>query len=225
MIRVKKIELSSLCNENHLQFASDFMGILKGNDPVKLKIGSLFIKLCEIYELEKEILNPEYKEMLELDNKRFSLYLGILSYNTAFLHCEFDTECRKAAVNIQKVIDQYGYWEGQSYSEEASSINNLLCELNQECSSELQTIGLEKWIDQLMITNHEFVVIMDEYRNRMVTPQYSARGIRKEFDSLFNHVMDTISVFTSQYGEENYSAVNDQLSSLTDKNRSYGLIG
>ncbi len=189
---MKTLNLIRLQNAEHLAFMSDLLALLKeANIELLAPLTNQFTSQVELEAMaQKEITKSSYTAKLnELDQKRDNIFRGLTLCVQAELFSE-DQDQKKAANEIQIVLQTYGNFTKHNFQKETTEIENLLNDLKSEkYTAFANSIGLGKWIGWLENANNQFQAIYtsrrDEYAER---PDLNLRVIRKDSDTLFKEL-------------------------------------
>ena len=215
-MKILKIDLSRLRNEEHFQFMTDTRNLIRHEDPTKLNVVQLFAQFTALCEQEDIALERIRKNVLtdpigEQDALQDSISLGFELLVQAYSH---STNAAKveAARKIQIIIDHYGDFRRKSYNEETAIIHNFIQDLRSRCSGEITTLNANEWVDDLAGANHRFKQLMNErFDNNAGEASIKVLDVRKSIDRVYNQLTDRISASILLNGEADYAAFVNKL--------------
>ena len=189
-----KPDLHVYRNEEHFFFHSEVVDLILQLNPATLKIQLLF----NVYQnllmqfdeaLEKIVKSSITKEIEEQDHLRDGLYRGMRNYNKA-MHNHFDPNFIKAAEKIQIVINKYGNLANKPMFDETASIYNILQELQDNYSQEIQLIGLDTWVMKLDDANNKFKTLLHaRYDETVQKTTLKVKEVRNEIDTAYRNIV------------------------------------
>ena len=111
-MKVEKIDLHSLRNDEHFQFNTEFRDMVKVADPEKLKVKPQFDAYLPLYAQEDEALKKIMKSAITADieaadHVRDLTFRGISDAAKSALR-HFKPETQAAARRLQVLFDTYG---------------------------------------------------------------------------------------------------------------------
>ena len=226
-LKIIRMELKYFHNEEHFQFMTDILQILEASFESKVgnlatNIESLFSSFKELHDREDAAVPYLRKSgfsslIAKADEHRDMVYRGLVLSTESFLHSP-DAAQREAAQHIKAVIHNYGNLRRKSYNEETATIHNLLQDLQERLSNQVETIGLGLWIEHLQHANESFQALMikryDEDPGRE-----NARIVRSEIDSVYRQLVSLIEIEHRISGGTQYVHLIEKINELVSYNK------
>ncbi|MDR1114864.1 MAG: DUF6261 family protein [Tannerella sp.] len=158
-MKITRIKLKSLRNEEWFNFFTEFKTFVEQSTPEALDIEALFATFLVLYLQADESLEILRKssytsEIIRLDGVRGGTFRGLTDIVKAGEH-HYLAPVREAAEKLEVILDHYGNLSAKPYNEETSGIYNLLQDLRAK-SIEIDTLNLLGWIDELEANNQAF---------------------------------------------------------------------
>ncbi len=224
-MKIKKIKLLSLRNEEHFQFYTDFKNLVETHDPISLGIEFAFNAFLPFYNDEREALDIIRKSFLTddismADDLRDNTFRGLCDVVTSAEH-HFLAEKRAAAGRIQIVLDHYGNISRKPYDEETAAINSLLGDL-EGMTDDATLLGLTDWLNELQANNVAFDTLKkDRYTQEAGKTQLRMKEVRLEVDKAYKKIAERMDALVIVNGEEAYAAFVNE---LNERIESYVLL-
>jgi hypothetical protein len=207
-MKIKRINLHNLRNEEWFNFYSEFKRFVEEASPQGLKIEKYFAVFLVLYTkadgIIEKILKSKYtKQISELDKQRDSIFMGLIYMIKSYKH-HFDSAKRKAAESLEPLITHYGNLAIKPYNEETAGIHNFLQEFRENYNDAIVTLELTTWLDELERSNLEFEEAIIE-RNREGASKSELRllDVRQEIDSCYMDIVDRIEALILLTEDEN----------------------
>ncbi|MDR2009000.1 MAG: DUF6261 family protein [Bacteroidales bacterium] len=206
-MQIKKIRLSSLRNEEWFQFFTEFKTLIEEQPLENMSITEQYPKFLSLYgdadNTLEQIRKSQYTaEIARADVERDTTFSGFRDIVKG-MQSHFDPAKRKAAANLMIVFSQYGNISKKSYSEETASIHNFLQEMRNKFASDIETLGLQEWVDMLDQNNQEFSSLMLQ-RNEETSQKTSLRmkDLRTEIENCYVEMikcMEAVTILQSDH--------------------------
>ena len=142
-MKIKRVDFSKLRNNEHFQCQTEFKALVEEFNAATLNIEPLFSgSYIPRYNAEDEALTKIVKnsftdERSDADRGRDQTFRGIVdTVNGALNH--FDPSVQAAARRLKIVLDTYGNVAQLPLNEETSAIYNLVQDLNEKYSVEVE---------------------------------------------------------------------------------------
>ena len=214
--------LSRLRNEEHFQYNTDFTGLVVNATPVVLGIANQFSLYIPIYTSEGNALNVVQKsdvtnELVDCDAIRDTTFRGLSdSVKSACNH--FNLGTKQAAIRIQLVFDEFGNVATKSYDEETAAINVLVSRLNQDYASDVATLGIADWLNELLSNNEIFDALMKRrYSQDVIKAQFHMKQVRFELDAAYRTITKRINALIIVNGEADYKVFVEELNQRIER--------
>jgi uncharacterized protein YecA (UPF0149 family) len=159
-MKIKRINLSTLRNEEWFNFITEFKKFVEGVSPEKLNIEKLFAVFLGFYTTVDAIIEKIRKSGItnhisQLDKQRDITFRGLIYIIKAY-KCHFDIVKRDAAKSLEPLIKHYGNLAIKPYNEETAGIYNFLQEFRGKYKDVIDMLELTDWLDALDNYNQIF---------------------------------------------------------------------
>jgi hypothetical protein len=209
-MKVIKIDLRILRNEEHFQLMTDFKKLVEEAGAAVLNIEALFTAFIELYGREDIAIEAIRKSGLtdvisDADSARDSIYRGFVLQTESYLYHP-DAAKVQAARNIQALIDHYGDFRKKTYNEETASITNFVQDITDRCAADLATLNADGWITDLAAANRSFDELMNRRFDESATQEHiRLRDTRREINTVYIRVIDFINAAIIVNGSTAYA--------------------
>ncbi len=224
-MKIKKIDLSRLRNEEHYQFNTDFNALTESNNPTTLGIEVGFDAYQPLYIDEGEALDiirrsAITEDIAKADALRDKTYRGLRdAVKSATSH--FLVGKQQAAYRIQVVLDHYGDIIHKTYDEETAAIGSLIGDLA-ALTADVTLLGLTDWIAEMQANNQAFDTLKKmRYTEAAVKTQLRMKQVRRQVDDAYNRITERIDALVIVNGGEAYATYINELNKRID---SYNLV-
>jgi len=196
-MKIEKIHLPTLRNDEHFQFNTEFRNLVNEITPAALKIAAQWDSYLPLYDREdealKKILKSAITEMIQdADQRRDLIFRGLVDANLSALN-HFREEAKMAAKRLKVVFDTYGNLARKPLNEETSAIYNLLQELRNNYSADIGDLNLVEWVDELEAANQTFEALVKErYNESAARTEIILRQARLEIDAAYRSIIERI---------------------------------
>lgn len=215
-----KIKLGNLRNNEHYQFMSDVISLIKISEPKKLRIEPFFNMLSACYALEGKALNRVTKSqftnhIIEADRNRDETFRGMADANLSAVK-HFKQPIREAANRLQIVFDAYGNITKKAIAEQTASVNSLLNELASNHAEDVKAVGLGEWIDELKRRNNTLTNLMNDRYTETASQSEPLvlRELRKKTDDAYRSTVKRINALMEVDGGEYYESFIRQINAI-----------
>ena len=152
-----RFNYTELRNEAHVEYHETLDGIIVKHNPETLGIKPLYDTYRLLFDAEVSVLDLIRKsgytgDIAEQDHVRDGLLRGFAGAVKSMLH-HFDETKRTAAQKIDLVLEHYGNIAVKAFDQETASIDDLLRELNDNHTANINTLALGDWLVQLDAEN------------------------------------------------------------------------
>jgi hypothetical protein len=199
-MKVLSIKLTALRNDEHFEFFSEFIELVKETGVANLQIVKPFNAFTTIFSEEDEALKKIIKSDItrlihNADEVRDSLFRGMADANRTALN-HFRPGIREAAIRLQIVFDTYGNLSKKPVDEETSSIYNLLGELEKNHAEDMTAVALKEWAEELRLRNNVVrALTMERDSETAARPVIVLRRVRSRVDEAYRLITNRIEVF------------------------------
>jgi len=205
-IKIGKLELKSLHNEEHFEFGDNVIKLLNKYTLVVLGIEAKYNIYLQLFAKEIEALDLIRKKMItdelpDADHKRNDTFIGLsLAVKSAGNH--YNNDLKTAANHVQILFDQYNTLPSKPYDDKTVAIKNLIDELNGKYLSDITNLGLADWTTELEANNKAFIVLKDTYYSKEAgKTQLHMKRVRIEVDAGYREVIEHINALITINGE------------------------
>jgi hypothetical protein len=222
MKHIQRVRNYQLPNALHLQFFVALISLIRKSDFVLSKISNLYDRLCLCVEKEdlcyKIIRKSNLSDLkAESDHARDDMVAGIKNALRFSLR-HFDINVRDAAHRLKIVFDTYNKpirLIDLPYDAETLSINNMLQEFEGKYASDIEIVGLTKWINELRIRNNAFDQLAMNYNEQQAEkPDFDYKEVRQETDAVYKDILLVINGLIVMEGETEYLSFANELNNL-----------
>ncbi len=221
-MKIQKIHLNNLHNEEHFQFYAEFKSMVENAGAAKLKIQSQFDVFVALYDQEDEALKKITKSALteqieEADKQRDFIFRGLADTNKAALN-HYNAEVREGARRLQIIFDAYGNIARKSPNKATAAIYNLLQELNAH-SEEVDDVGtLSGWMDELERKNQALdELIKQRYDESAQRNTLVLKEVRAQVDDAYRAITERIDALMLIEGSVVYEEFIRRLNVVIEK--------
>ena len=156
-MKIKNIYLHNFRNDEHFQFIQFVIALVGEVGAAALKVVAQLAVLVARHAEEDEALKKITKSALtaqinEADRERDGVFRGLVNAVRSFLH-HYNPAAREAATRLVIALDTYGNVAQKSHIEETSAIYNLVKDLREKYTDDVQAMGLGGWLDELEARN------------------------------------------------------------------------
>jgi hypothetical protein len=208
-MKIKRIILNKLRNEEWFNFFTEFKTFVEENFPEVSDIETLFIVFLNLYAMADNTLEQIRKSkfsslIVQYDEERDNAFRGLDStVYTSLRH--YDVEKRAAAERLVILFDHYGNVADKPYNEETGAIYNFLQDIRGKYASEIATLDIAGWIDELERTNNEFEKTMLERNSEYAgKTELNMLDIRKTTGRAYLDIIERIEALSLIKGDEIY---------------------
>jgi hypothetical protein len=220
---IKKSDLRSFRNNEHLNFHQGVRKIITDITPVSLNVETQFGIYETQIEKEAEAIEPLRKsvitdELADADAIRDNTFRGITdAILSATRH--FTPGIRTAAIKIDtEVLNHYGNITKRTYEEETTLITKFITDLQSKYDADCSLIGINPWLVELKKNNDYFNTL---YFNRIddesAKTQLRMKQSKIEVDVAFKVIIKRIEALIEINGEANYKDFVLKINELIDK--------
>ncbi len=196
-MQIKKLKLTNLHNGEHFTFHTAFRDMVNAVTPAVLGIEALFAAYLAVYAkldeaFKKIIKSGQTGRIVDLDNRRDRMFRGMVDTVKGALN-HFNTGIAASARRIMIVLETYGNLNVMTTDDETAMLYNLLKDLREKCAVDVETLGLDAWIDELDNLNRALQAAMAARVNEIAarTPLvYST--VRTEIDMAYRALVRRI---------------------------------
>lgn len=214
-MKIKKVDLNRLRNEEHFQFHTDFNALTESYTAIALGIEAAFAAYQPLYNDENEALDLIRRSALTADIAaadalRDHTFRGLRdTIKSATSH--FLAEKQQAAARLIVVLDHYGDLGRKSYDEETAAIGSFIDDLN-ELNADVTLLGLADWIAELQANNEAFDNLKKmRYTEGAGKTQLRMKEVRRQVDDAYGIITERIDALVIVNGAEAYEPYVNEL--------------
>ena len=219
------INLTHLRNNEFIQFITNLLGIINGNDLEALKLKSesddLIALLATMTSLYKPDLGSQLTKLLEQDDeRRDSAFVGIQSLIEAYTN-HYDEATKEAALELTLSLKKFGpSIIKQNYQAETATLTAITEEWKREANliAALSKLNLNEWVGELSIANTQFDThYIDRVKEDAEAPDVKIIALRKETIQSYRTLTNRIQAFATIGEVPVYVAIINECNSLIEK--------
>lgn len=221
-MKISKIDLRNLRNDEHFQFCTDFIALANSAGAEKLKVKPQMDAFTALFFREREALQKISKSVLTgqieaADRSRDETFRGMADANRSALR-HFTPAVREAAERLQIVFDTYGNVAKKATAEETAAIAGLIGELSGNHADDVETVGLGGWIEELGKRNGSLAALMrDRYDEAASQSALVLRDVRAQADEAYRAVAERINALMVVEGGEAYESFIRRLNAIIER--------
>jgi len=217
--KIQHIKVTNMRNAEHVQFNAEHIALLDECDPQPLNIKALYDEYVARYndedEAYKKIEKSDFTHRIwEADHERDNVFGGLVLANKSNAK-HFVQEIRDAAIRIQLPLDSFGNVSKEALNEQTADIVNLLQDLRGTYAADVQTTGIQIWVDELERTNNAVVALVkerdDEAVEKTTMPMKKARAA---VDAAYHAVCNRVNALVEVEGPDNYATYIAKLNTI-----------
>jgi hypothetical protein len=217
-----RFNYTELRNEVHVEYIETVDGIVVKHNPETLAISPQYDIFKTSLNAEVGVLDVMKKsgytgEISAQDNVRDSIFRGFAdAVKSAENH--FNADKRKASERIRVVLDHYGNIAVKAFDQETAAIDDMLRELNDKYTAEVQSLGLTDWLMQLDAENQKFKTLMSErYAETALRPKTRMKAARAGTDRSLRAMLNMVEALAAVNGAETYQPFIDELNAVSER--------
>jgi hypothetical protein len=217
-----RFRYTELRNETHVEYNETIDGLVIKYSPQALGILPQYSVYKAMLQVEINSLDlirkSEYTgEISAQDHVRDSVFRGFSDAVKSSLN-HFNTDKRKAAEKISLALEHYGNIAAKAFDRETAAIDDLLRELNDNYTAEVQLLSLNDWLLQLAAENQTFKTLMSaRYTEVAKHPSTRMKTARFETDKALRTLLDMVEALATVNGVTNYEAFINELNVVSER--------
>jgi hypothetical protein len=222
---IEPLWLSRFRNETHVELHEVLIGILDEQDLVRLGLDKMSSFYRKAFSDEKVVLDLILssiltKGIIARDHRRGKLFNGFVHAVRSSLN-HYDDSCVQAAEQIAFVLKKYGNIRVKTMDAETAALDDLFRELETPANrAAIDTLELNRWIDQMRTVNDEFRTLMHErYSERAQLPSTRMAQARVETDKWWKHIHAHIEGLVAVDGIEPYQSLVNKINTVIERYR------
>jgi hypothetical protein len=223
-MKIKKIDLSRLRNDEHFQFHTEFRDLVMAGTPQNLKVVAQLNAFLPLFTQEDGALHKIMKsaltaDMEAADRRRDELFRGMADANLSAAN-HFSDGVRAAARRLQILFDTYGNVAAKTLNEETAALTNLLQELTGAYAEDTKTVGIADWAPALNIANADFErLTKGRYDEDTLRTDLVLKQVRVQVDAAYRTLTERIDALMLVEGGELFENFISRLNTVIEKYR------
>ncbi|MDR2882890.1 MAG: DUF6261 family protein [Alistipes sp.] len=216
------IKLHSLQNAEHFEFHADVLAEIGKTTPAALKSVEQCAEYAAAFRREDGIMkqiraDALTAEIATADHARDVTFHGLTAAWEAAMH-HFDPATAAAAHRLEPVFRTYGNAASEALAKESADIFNLLQELAEKHTVDVETLELVPWIAELDRRNVAVETLMRRrYGEQAERPAGSLREARLEVDAAFYTVVDRVEALSLVEGGAVYDGFIARVNAIIER--------
>ena len=210
MIKIRKLKVGNLRNDEHAQANRENIALLEKYGPEVLEIKSLYDGYVSHFEAECAaiglIRKSDYtRKLIGKDNARDRNYKGLfLSVCAALYHP--NPLIGDAARRLKILFDAYGNISRKPINEQTSATSGLVKRLRSDKhKDDAALLQLEIWIDEMHTLNKDFQQLMAARdHEKTEKPAINLLSARKAVDKSYRAIVERINALIVVNGADRY---------------------
>ena len=208
-MEIKAFAITNLRNKEHFKFHSDFDVLVKKHTATTLGIETLYAEYGSLLADESTALKLIRKssvtdELSDADAQRDATFRGIADTISACLN-HYDPAKQAAARRLQIIFDTCGNVTLKPYEEETAALILLTEDLISK-SNDIETLGIDPWVEKLQQQNDAFDSLLKNRKNEEASKtQLAMKELRNKLDALYKSMVTRINALIIVNGKTTYS--------------------
>ncbi len=217
-MRVEKLALKLLRNEEWFQFAKEFKTMAEAELGGNVQIAELLATFIMLYGNADEVLEQIRKsgyttQVVDADSLRDKTFGGFRNVVKGMLS-HFDPAKQRSAENLMIVFDQYGNLTEKSYSQETASLYNFLQEMKGKFAPDVAALGLDEWVSYLEQNNLDFErLVMERNEEQSEKTSLKMKAVRRELDDCYVEIVKRLEAITILQSDHTLAPLINKLNS------------
>jgi hypothetical protein len=219
---IVRFRYEHLRNEVHVEYNDTVDGIVIKHVPQTLGILPQYDNYKTAMNTEVGVLDIIQKskytgEISAQDNVRDRIFRGFYDAVQSSRN-HFNAGKRKAAENINIVLEHYGNIAAKAFDQETAAVDDLRRELDDNYAADVQLLSLNDWLTQLGAENQKFKQLMFErYAEVAQRPTTRMRAARVETDKALRAMLNMVDALIIVNGVEMYTSFISELNAVSER--------
>jgi hypothetical protein len=196
-MKVLRVKISHLRNEEWFQLFTEFKDLAEASGVPKLGIEALFVMFLVLYgqadvalDFIRKSLDTDLMEVADM--KRDRTFRGLADAIRSALN-HFVPEKKRAAEEINVVVEHFGNLSIKSGNEETAGIYNLTQMLLGEYADRTELLNLTDWVEELKKDNIAYETLVRARNDEVVSrTKFRMKAVRKETDTVYRQMVERI---------------------------------
>lgn len=221
-MKIEKMKLSSLRNEEHTQLVAELVALLTKAEPAQLHIEVQVNNLKKLWADENQALLVVRKSatsdlMVDANIERGNIYRGVAGAVKSSVN-HFNADKQAAAKRVAILLSQYGNVAAKPYNEETVIINKLLAEAKGAYKADFDLLGLTDWMIELELKNNAFdQLVKSRYDEVSGKTDLKMREVRTQVDTAIRELVDRLNALVLINGIEGYQNLISDINTRFEK--------
>ncbi|MDR2627530.1 MAG: DUF6261 family protein [Dysgonamonadaceae bacterium] len=196
-MKILRIKFSCLRNEEWFQLFTEFRDLALESGASALDITALFAVFMTLYGQADEALDLIRKSldtdlMEAADMKRDHTYRGLTDAVKSCLN-HFDVGKKRAAEDLNTVIEHFGNLAAKPGNEETAGIYNLVQMFSGEYAAQTTLLGLTDWVSELSQNNNDYEALVKSRNDEVVArTKFRMKTVRRETEAVYRQMVERI---------------------------------
>jgi len=209
-MEIQKFDLHSQRNAGHYQFQTDFNSTVIKYTPQALGIVEDYAAYTPLLQDEGVALvaitkSATTEEVETADKNRDFTFRGLADNVTNSLN-HYDPAVREAARRVKVILDGFGNLARKPDDEESGLISSLIADLRTKVATEIQTLSIVEWINELERLNNVFIALEATRNSEEATrTELRMKQVRVEVDAAYKKIVKRINALIVVNGEAPYT--------------------
>jgi hypothetical protein len=221
-MKIKRILLNYLRNEEWFNFFTEFKTFVEEITAEVLDIAALFGVFLSFYrqadDTLEQIRKSNYTSLIEQkDDVRDNTFRGLNdAVHSALRH--YDATKRAVAENLITLFEHYSDLADRPYNEETASIYNFIQELREKYASDMATLDLTGWVDELERNNTDFEkTVLDRNKEYAGKTELKMVDLRRKTGRCYLDILERIEALCLIQGDEKFAPFIKTLNANIDR--------
>lgn len=217
-MKIVRIDLNRLRNTEYFQLMTYLKNLIEseGEDVDFLDIEVLATEFFALWmRLDESFLvfmKSQYtQEITDTDTARDNAFRALVLHVQAHQMGISQTNI-EAAKNIQFVLDRYGDVRRKTYNEETALIYNLIEDLRDRCTPDIEKLNLQEAISDLSLANNLFSQLMEtRFDENVGDSAMPMAEIREQINEVYAKIVERVEALIVINGDEKHAAFVERL--------------
>ena len=197
---IQKIQIQNLRNAEYFQFISSVQDILAKTGAENESFACLYEELQRWFKLAEKAMtlekkNDKVRQKNEADRYRDRLHSKLFNYLKTILYDEKDARFDNAQ-QVMRVVKEAGNPTQMAENAQSAMMTALGNKL-EPLRAQLEAIGAQNIVDDMMEANRQFIVIETEYRQMLAAQKLDdttlpMNAVRKQIDPVYRAIINAI---------------------------------
>lgn len=206
---INEIHLHLMRNGSHFTYVSHVLQQAEANTAVSTKAASYLAEFKKAVAAEDALLKTSAKSLrsdsiADADASRDTLYTGFKAAVRSLMRAP-SAEMAQAAVELNQLAKDYRIETNAPMVQETGMLLNFLDDLGTKFKTQVETLGLEKFVGELREANSRVDTLMVERnKERQGSVTGALKAARKATDEAYGHLVMMVNGLVYVEGESAY---------------------